>query len=182
MSALSRMLVPVVCLQSEDTAVRQSWSRMKWPSCVLIEQWIYKHGAMKNVRTPAQRAPNASMVVIVVTIVTREVCHPKMGIMKKYFTAPQLPWFYTFHSKLRTRYLLTSMWLHWLMFTGDSSRRRAWDSVKLGTWDLNFVDNTNMNTNMNWFLSCKDCWLNYLLFCCCPVTCHVSASSCVNLK
>ena len=82
MSALSRMLVPVVCLQSEDTAVRQSWSRMKWPSCVLIEQWIYKHGAMKNVRTPAQRAPNASMVVIVVTIVTREVCHPKMENMK----------------------------------------------------------------------------------------------------
>ena len=46
-------------------------------------------------------------------------------------------------------------------------------------WDLNLVD----NMNINWFVSCKDCWLNYLLFCCCcPVTCHVSASSCVNLK
>ena len=115
----------LVWIQFEDTGVRQSWSGMKWPSCVLIEQWTHKHGAMKNVPTQAQRAPNASMVVIVVTIVTREVCHPKMGNMKKYFTAPQLPWFYTFHSKLKTRYLLTSMWLHILMFTGDSSRRKA---------------------------------------------------------
>ena len=166
------MLVPVVCLQSEDTAVRQNWSRMKWPSCVLIEQWIYKHGAMKNVRTPAQRAPNASMVVIVVTIVTREVCHPKMGIMKKYFTAPQLPWFYTFHSKLRTRYLLTSMWLHWLMFTGDSSRRKA---CPCHAWGLNLVD----NMNMNWFARIV---VSPVLLPRCPVTCHVSASSCVNLK
>ena len=37
--------------QSEDTAVRQSWSGMKWPSSVLIEQWTHKHGAMKNVQT-----------------------------------------------------------------------------------------------------------------------------------